>query len=165
VISVGVVCSIGVYVLNCPVSFRSWLNCSEAELASGCFGNCTCVPCAAGTASIASRAFSVDTCLPCGTGLVSTERSSSCTACLAGKFASTDPSDTGGGQDVQVQISCCAIASAPSKPTLKVLPLMNDAPQILAGATVCNVCPAGFFVNTAASILCKECAIGKVGSL
>jgi len=39
------------------------------------------------------------------------------------------------------------------------------AAQVLSSATVCNACPAGFFTNTDASIICKQCDIGKVGCL
>ena len=98
-VSCGSICSSG-----------SYSACSQVSTASQCFINCgVCQQCIAGTYSTTDSSISADDCLPCPGGSISDRGSTECTACNAGSYASSDPTEAGGGQSFQVlagAISC-----------------------------------------------------------
>jgi len=107
-------------------------SCSVASGTTLCFVNCECYKCPAGKVSSVVGATS-DTCTFCGAGEVSAAGDTACSACLAGKYATDDPTDTGGGLDSQISL----------------------------GATSCNDCPAGYLAAAGSSIVCAACDAGK----
>lgn len=120
-----------------PCQSGEYGNCSVAEGASDCYVNCECVKCEAGYYSSTSGSVSVDDCSSCGAGQVSSEGAASCTSCALGKYATDSVDDKQGG-------------------LLK---------QVSSGATSCNDCPAGYFTDTKATLVCQACSAGEFSEM
>ena len=96
-----------------------------------------CVACPAGSSNDRDYSTSIDDCSACGAGLISSSSgSTNCSSCTAGKYASNDASDVGGG-------------------------LLNP---VAAGATVCNPCPAGYQAPRELSFICQACDAGRTSA-
>lgn len=126
----------------------------EADAGSpSCTMFSSCSTCPAGTFLSDDYATSESECTSCGSGQISEAGSKECTSCAIGKYASNDPTESGGGLTTQVSLGATVCNSCP--PAYKgiaagsiVCVACSEKTSSIAGSSTCELCNAGYYEDT-----------------